>query len=127
MSTSTGKIRHAREKTVDITRTHFKEVIELSQVLNKTIREIKITPINDANDYINGKLKDIRQRRMLGMRINHKDMEKDNKLSLYLSRAANEVMDVYQIRKSPQAILFKKGDGKLMWNQTRLRYPLSNN
>ncbi len=103
-------------------KTHFKDIIELSQdlTLNDSPRPSEPT-LESAKKYIEGKLSELRERRVLGMRVGCNELERDPKLTRSLSRAAKEVVDVYQLRRprDQDSVLLLKGQGKLVWNQHR--------
>ncbi len=96
-------------------RTHFKEVVEISTELNKTALGFPKTP-KDAQNYLESKLIDIKQKRMLGIRIKNEDLRKDEMLNACLNTTAKEVVEVYELRKKKDVMvrLLTRGAGKLI-------------
>jgi len=127
-ATAIAPERRYRRKNNKI-KTHFKEVMEISSLLNKTTTNGFHESPKNAKAYLDFKLTEIKQKRLIGTKFDCNVLLNDEKLKECLNETAKEVLEEYDIKRKRdiRIKILTKGSGHLTWNQTRKPSPLKNN
>lgn len=106
---------NSQQGKIKVVKTHFKDLIQISQGASISTNP-NITSLNEARNYITEKLINIKQKRMLGMKIKKEEIDSDRKLDESMCQLSRELLGVYRLRRDRCSTIrvLKKGQGRLV-------------